>query len=188
MDCAKSASLLVVLLCAATVHAQKMIPLPPNAVLGKGTNEIKLVYQVAVPPEVPENLVYREKDGTQSILAHSREVYAAIHRNGWDECLENYFKRQLNVNDEKARPQAVQEVALTGTARQAGFTQCRLALKDLVTRHGDDRVRQTLMATTVLRNRFPPPPPRGNDEGSFRHTTGGYNPSSAAPPSKDQPR
>ena len=133
-------------------------PTSSGTVPAKGFDEIKLVYKVTVPPDIPENLSYYEKGGTVAVMNHCRAMYAAVHRDGWDECLKQYLNKQLDVNDAKAQPFVCQEVGLMQAARQAGFLQCRLALKDLVTRFGDDRVRQTLLTTTDLRNRLPPAP------------------------------
>jgi hypothetical protein len=67
-------------------------PQPPAAPPG---------YSIFIPDDVPDHLVLTDKDGTKHD-GNGREMYAASHRIGWQQCWEEHQRGRLDPRDERA--------------------------------------------------------------------------------------
>jgi len=97
-------------------------PVPARAVGIPDLNEI------AVPADVPEQLVLREKDGTRRIV-NGKIMYATAYRHGWKEYLDRHERGEIRVDDREAKPDLlVADYGIEQRAMLDGFSACRLAI------------------------------------------------------------
>ncbi len=86
--------------------------------------ELDIRCRVVIPPDLKEAETFHEKDGEEIIL-NARELYAGAFESGWNDYLERFQAGEIDLDEESAQPDLMQEWGLTMDARHQGFWQCR---------------------------------------------------------------
>jgi len=115
----------------------------PASVSNEPASSITLHYSVTIPDGTPGRQVFNYKGVTQ-VEADGRLMYADAHRAGWNECLDLFLERKMELDSSEKYLSTYQEFGFTAEARESGFEECRKQLRRLVRKHGEQRVRHHL--------------------------------------------
>lgn len=110
---------------------------------------VQISYQVELPDGLPESVSLTEESGQIRLMTGS-EGYRLAHQTGWQEALDLYLDDSLDVFQEGAARRHGDQTRLfedefLHQARLSGLSDGQNQLRELVVKHGDARVKDTLI-------------------------------------------
>ncbi|WP_417384849.1 hypothetical protein [Gimesia sp.] len=114
--------------------------------LGPGCDDrpdIALNYVVNIPESIPQHATFHPKhDAPEQRDAH--KMYLEAHRTGWDHCKAQFLENGFRDEPDPYSDSLMQQFKLQLDAKNAGYSECKTAIKLLIDQYGENAVREAL--------------------------------------------